>query len=136
MAFQLGLTYFALNQYDRAQPLLDEVFTKEPTLDSLGYYGPDGRREDRPPHRLYTGLSLTAVGLSAQAVTEVEQALRLLPASPLTGLAERLRDSLAASARRDRRFRAEVRVGVYFDDNATTRRNHMGAGAFWHRAPL
>jgi len=141
VAFQLGLAYFALNQYDRAQPLLEEVFAKEPTLDALGYYVGylryrkqdyqgalsafrAGRTAD--PRigqltRLYTGLSLSAVGLSAQAAVEVEQALRLLPASPLTGPAERLRASFAASTQRERRFHADVRVGFFFDDNVTAR---------------
>ena len=141
VAFQLGLAYFALNRYDRAEPLLEEVFDKEPTLDSLGYYvgflryrkqdyqaalrafraGRTGDPRIAQLTRLYTGLSLSALGLTTQAAAEVEQALRLLPASPLTGPAERLRDTIVASTRRDRRFHADVRVGVYFDDNATAR---------------
>jgi len=143
IAFQFGLAYFALNQYDRAQPLLEEVFAKEPTLDSLGYYVGflryrkqnyqgalgafrAGRTTDArigQLTRLYTGLSLAGLGLSAQAATEVEQALRLLPASPLTGPAERLRDTMVAATRRDRWFHADLRVGFYFDDNATARPN-------------
>lgn len=143
VAFQLGLAYFALNQYDRAQPLLEEVFAKEPTLDSLGYYVGflryqkqdyqgalgafrAGRTADArlaQLTRLYTGLSLQGLGLSAQAATEVEQALRLLPASPLTGPAERLRDAITTSRARERRFHVDLRAGVYFDDNATARPN-------------
>lgn len=143
VAFQLGLAYFALNQYDRAQPLLEAVFAKEPTLDSLGYYV-GFLRYRRGEHqsalaafragrttdpkivqltRLYTGLTLAALGLSAQAAAEVEQALRALPASPLTGPAERLRAAFTASRTAEQRFHASVRTGVYFDDNATTRPN-------------
>lgn len=143
VAFQLGLAYFALNQYEQAGRVLEEVFAKEPSLDALGYYVGflryrkqdyqgalrafrAGRTADpriAQLTRLYTGLSLSALGLSAQAAAEVEQALRLLPASPLTGPAERLRDTIVASTRRDRRFHAYVRIGVYFDDNATARPN-------------
>lgn len=141
VAFQLGLAHFALSQYDRARPLLEEVFAKEPTLDGLGYYVGflryqkqdyqgalgafrAGRTADArlaQLTRLYTGLSLQGLGLSAQAATEVEQALRLLPASPLTGPAERLRDAITTSRARERRFHVDVRMGVYFDDNATAR---------------
>jgi tetratricopeptide (TPR) repeat protein len=38
IAFQLGLAYFAQQQYDKAQPLLEETFQKQPTLDGIGYY--------------------------------------------------------------------------------------------------
>ena len=38
IAFQLALAFFAQEQYDRAQPLLEEVFATNPDLDGLGYY--------------------------------------------------------------------------------------------------
>jgi tetratricopeptide (TPR) repeat protein len=141
IAFQLGLAHFALSQHERAQPLLEEVFAREPSLDGLGYYVGYLRHRKRDYQgalaafragrttdptiaqltRLYTGLALAALGLPEQAAAEVEQALRLLPASPLTGPVERLRRSFQTAAPRDRRFRADVRVGVHYDDNVTVR---------------
>ena len=142
VAHQLGLAYFGLERYPQATPLLEEVFAREPTLDSLGYYVGflRYRRQDHDgalkafragrttdPNiaqltRLYTGLALVALGLPEQAAAEVEQALRLQPASPLTGPAERLRESISASTHaRGRRFRAAVTVGGFHDDNVTAR---------------
>src|SRR6266705_261286 len=114
VAFQLGLAYFALEQYDRAEPLLDEALRAQPDMDGLGYYVGflryrkrdyrgalqafrAGRTRDpelQQLTRLYTGLTLANLGLPGQAAAEVEQALRLAPGSPLTGPTERLRDAV------------------------------------------
>jgi hypothetical protein len=135
--FQLGLVYFAQDQYDRARPLLEEVFRGQPELDGLGYYvgflryrerdyrgalrafraGRTRDAEIQQLTRVYTGLALAAVGLPAQAAAEVEEALRLAPGSPVTGPAERLRDAVVAAREREQRFSAELRMGVFFDDN-------------------
>jgi tetratricopeptide (TPR) repeat protein len=137
VAYQLGLAYFALQQYDKAQPLLEEVFKSNATQDSLGYYvgfmryrNKDyrgavsalraGRSSDpqiQQLSRFYTGLALAVLGLPAQASAEVEQAMSLAPTSSLTGPAERLRDTLVAARQQERRLSAEVRLGVYYDDN-------------------
>jgi tetratricopeptide (TPR) repeat protein len=145
IAFQLGLAHFALEQYEAAEPLLEEAFAADPRLDGAGYYVGflRYRRRDmqgalrafRAGHttdpdlaqltRIYTGLALAALGLPAQAAAAVEEALRLAPSSPLTGPAERLRDSLVAARRADRRFRAHARAGFYFDDNVTAEPNRL-----------
>jgi len=143
VAYQLGLAYFGLNRYDDAQIVLEDVYRRDPGLDSLGYYvgylryrkGDHqgalqafraGRTTD--PNiaqltRFYTGLALNAMGMPRQAAAEVEQALRLQPASPLTGPAERLRQSFAESREAERKFHATLRVGGYFDDNVNARPN-------------
>ena len=141
VAFQLGAAYFAAREYEKAAPLLEEVFAGEPLLDGLGYYTGyvryqrgdyqgalrafrAGRTTDpdlAQLTRLYAGLALASLGLPGQASAEIEQALRLQPASPLTGPAERLRDTLLSAAGREQRFRGELRVGAYFDDNASVR---------------
>jgi tetratricopeptide (TPR) repeat protein len=137
VAFQLGLAHLAQEQYDRAQPLLEEAFRAQPTLDGLGYYtgflryrGKDyrgaldafrgGRAADpelQQLTRFYSGLALGILGLPAQAAAEIEQAIRAVPASPLTGPAERLRDTMMAARERDRRFTLDVRFGFFHDDN-------------------
>ena len=143
VVFQLGLAYFALNDHDRAQPLLEDVFARDPTLDSLGYYVgylryrrqnyqgalrafQAGRTTDRTIAQLtrfYAGLTLAAMGLSSQAAAEIEQALRLQPASPLTGPAQRLRQTFTFPRDIARRVHAELRLGGSFDDNVTARPN-------------
>ncbi len=138
IALQLGLAYVALEQYDPAATILEEAFAREPGLDSLGYYvGSLRYRQERYQDalaafraartsdpaiadltRLYTGLSLQRLGLPAQAEAELSQIGQLRPASPLTGPAERLKSAIAASRESLRRFRALVRAGAFYDDNA------------------
>ena len=137
IAFQLGLAYFAQEQYDRAEPLLAEALRAQPDLDALGYYvgflryrKKDYRgalaafkasRTNDPELRqltqLYSGLALAALGLPGQAASEVEQAIRLAPASAITGPAERLRDAVVAARESERRFSGELRLGGLYDDN-------------------
>jgi tetratricopeptide (TPR) repeat protein len=137
IAFQLGLAYFAEQQYDRAQPLLEEVFRSQPTLDGLGYYvgflryrkkdyrgaldafnaGRTSSPDLQQLTRFYSGLALGHLGLPGQAVAEIDQAIRLAPASAFTGPAERLRDSMVAARQGQRRLSAEVRLGFFYDDN-------------------
>lgn len=135
--FQLGVVYFSLGKYDEAQPLLEEVFDANPRLESLGYYVGFMRYRKKDyqgalrafraaastdPNiqqltRFYTGLALGILGLPERAAAEIEEALRLQPASPLTGPAERLRTAVATAREKERRFRVEVRLGGFFDDN-------------------
>ena len=141
IAFQLGLAYFAQEQYDRAEPLLDDALRAQPDLDGLGYYVGflryrkkdyrgalaafrAGRTNDpqiQQLTRLYTGLALAGMGLPAQAVAEVEQAIRLAPASAVTGPAERLRDAMVTARERERRFSGQLRLGGIYDDNPRVR---------------
>ena len=134
---QLGVVYFSLGKYDQAQPLLEQVFAANPRLDSLGYYVGFMRYRKRDYQgalrafragatedpdiqqltRFYSGLALGVLGLPERAAAEIEEALRLQPASPLTGPAERLREAVVAARQKERRFRAEVRVGGFYDDN-------------------
>ncbi len=135
--FQLGAAYFSLGKYDQAQPLLEQVFAVRPKLDSLGYYvgfmryrkkdyqgalrafsaGTSADPNIQQLTRFYAGLALAILGLPEQAAAQVEEALRLQPGSALTGPAERLRDTILAARERERRFRAELRLGVFYDTN-------------------
>ena len=135
--FQLGALYFGLEQYDRARPPLEEVFAANPRLDSLGFYvgfmryrqkdyqgalrafraGTSTDLNIQQLTRFYSGLALGILGLPEQATAQLDEALKLQPASPLTGPAERLRGAVAAAREGERRFRAEVRVGFFYDDN-------------------
>ena len=136
--YQLGLAYFSLEQYDKAQPLFERAFAADPTVDSLGYYVgylryrkeqyQEALRAFRAARssdptigdltRLYAGLSLQQLGLSSQAEAELGQIGKLQPASPLTGPAERLKSSLSSARDTARRFRAELKLGGFYDDNA------------------
>ncbi|HSB70644.1 MAG TPA: tetratricopeptide repeat protein [Candidatus Methylomirabilis sp.] len=137
VAFQLALSYFAQEQFDQAEPLLRQVYAAQPTHKNLGYYL--GIIEYRKQNyrealrffqtavpsdenfaqlnRFYAGLSLSAMGLASQARTEIDEALRLQPASPLTGPAERFREVLGPAAEAERHFRVDAKVGFFYDDN-------------------
>ena len=134
---QLGVAYFVQEQYDKAEPVLTQVFGRSPTTDGVGYYVgfmryrrkdyqgairafTAGRSKDpniQQLTRIYSGLALATLGLPERAAAEIEEALRLQPVSPLTGPAERLRSSIVAAREREQRFRAEVRVGFLYDSN-------------------
>lgn len=135
--FQLGLAYLSRGDYDKARRPLELAFALNPTRDSVGYYvgllryrdldyagavqafrnGVITNAEIQTLARFYTGLALSGLGQRHEVAAELEEALRNQPASPLTGPAERLRQASLAGGERDRRFRSEVRVGVFYDDN-------------------
>ena len=137
VAFQLGVVYFTLEKYDRAEPLLTRVFEERPRTDGVGYYvgfmryrkkdyqgavrafetGTSSDPNLQQLTRFYAGLALAVLGLPERAAAEVDAALRAQPTSPLTGPAERLRNTLLATRDRGRRFRAELRAGILFDTN-------------------
>ena len=135
--YQLGVTYFSLQQYDKAEPLLTEVFKQRPQTENVGYYvgfmryrGKDyqgavqafaaGASTDpdiQQLTRFYAGLALAVLGMPERAASELEEASRVRTVSPLTGPADRLRDTLITARERERRFRGEIRLGAYYDTN-------------------
>lgn len=137
IVFQLGLAHFARQDYDRARPLLERAFRADPALDGLGYYvgfvryrsrdyrgalaALRGGRVSNPElqqlSRLYIGLALAGSGLPTQATAELQEAVRLAPASPVTGSVERLRDTIVAARQHERRLAVELRLGGFYDDN-------------------
>ena len=137
--FQLGVAYFTLEQYDDAQPLLESVFKAQPKLENLGYYVGFMRYRKKDYKgaleafqasastdptmqqltKFYAGLASGILGLSERAITEVEEALRIQPGSSLTGPAERIRDTIVKARERERRLRAEIRLGLSYDDNVS-----------------
>ncbi len=135
--FQLGLAHLARGDYAEAERPLERAFAIDPKRDGAGYYvgmlryrnrdyaravqafreGVNTSTEIQSLARFYTGLALSALGQGEQVASEMEEALRIQPASPLTGAAERLRQAAIAGRERDRRLRAELRVGAFYDDN-------------------
>lgn len=137
--FQLGVAYFTLEQYDKADPLLAQVFAEQPKLEGLGYYvgfmryrrkdyqealqaftaGASSDLTIQQLTKFYAGLTHGILGLPERAITEVEEALRIQPVSPLTGPAERIRDTIVKAREREQRLRAEIRLGGFYDDNVS-----------------
>ena len=135
--FQLGAVYLALEKFDQARPLLETAFAAKPRLDGLGYYVGflRYRRNDfrgalkafdegvatdldvQQLTRFYKALSYRALGLPERAASELEEALRVRPESPLATPADRVREALTAARQSERRFWAEVRLGAVYDDN-------------------
>jgi tetratricopeptide (TPR) repeat protein len=135
--FQLGTTYFNQQQYDKAEPILNEVFARQPKRENLGYYlgfmryrhknyqgaiqaFSQGESKDPDIQQLtkfYMGLALAVAGLTEQAASALEEANRIRTVSPLTGPADRLRDTFLAKPDRERRLHGELRLGTYYDSN-------------------
>jgi len=143
VAFQLGVLYFNRQEYDKAEPLLRQVYGPEPTRPNIGYYL--GFIEYRKKNyrealalfrgnvssdddfaqltRFYSGLAMSALGFPSQARAEIEEALKLQPVSPLTAPAQRFGEILQRAQERERFFRGELRLGVYYDTNVTVTPN-------------
>ena len=139
VAFQMGLAYFSLEQYDRAEPLLEEVFRVDPARDGLGYYvgfmryrkkdyrgalaafraGTTTNPELQQLTRVYAGLAVGILGLPGQAAAEVGEALRVAPGSAVSEPVERLRETLTAVQRKERRLALQAQLGSFYDDNVT-----------------
>jgi tetratricopeptide (TPR) repeat protein len=140
--FQLGVAYFLLEQYDKAEPLLTEVFKAQPQKENVGYYvgfmryrNKDyqgalaafraGRSADPNILQLtkfYSGLTLGILGLPEQAAGEFEEVARMRTSasSPITGPADRLRDTMVTAREKAGRFHGELRVGAFYDTNVRT----------------
>jgi tetratricopeptide (TPR) repeat protein len=139
VTFQLGALAFAMEDYDKAVPLLRHVYAVEPNRPNLGYYlgfmayrqknyrqAIDLLRANVPSDenfaqlsRFYAGLSLSALGFPQEARSELEEALRLQPVSPLTLPAQRFGEALERVEERQQRFSGEVRIGLFYDSNVT-----------------
>jgi len=135
--FLLGVAYFALERYDQAEIPLTTVLNERPQTEGVGYYVGLIRYRKKDYQgalkafqaetstnpsiqqlvKFYSGLTLAILGLPDQAVKEVDAAIRLQTGSALTGPAERLRDTLAASREAERRLHVDIRIGWLYDSN-------------------
>jgi tetratricopeptide (TPR) repeat protein len=138
--FQLGVAYFSMEQYDKAEPLLTEVFKVQPQKENVGYYvgfmryrrkdyqgALEAFRAGASPDlsiqqltKFYSGLTLGILGLPEQGASELEEASRIRTTSPLTGPADRLRDTMVAARDQQGRLHGEVRFGAFYDTNVRT----------------
>ncbi len=139
IAFQLGVAYFSLERYDQAEPLLLKIFTERPQTDNLGYYvgflryrhkdyrgavdafqaSASSDPDIQQLTRFYAGLALGILGLPERAAAELDEASRMRTVSPITGPADRLRDTLLAAVKRESRWHGELRLGGYSDTNVS-----------------
>lgn len=140
--YQLGATHFILKDYDKADPLLSGVYAEQPKLEAVGFYVGVLRYQQKSYSEaatafsqvettdpemgqligFYKGLTLGTLGLSQQAVTELD-ALRLQTSEPFSAPVQRLRDSLTAAQTTERRFRASLGFGGFYSDNVALNPN-------------
>lgn len=135
----LGVAYFSVGAYDKANPLLKPVFEQNPETENLGYYvgflryrmkqygeaieAFDQNQTPDPDIRqlngFYRGLALGVLGLPGEALSELEQVQRTQTISPLTQASIRIRDALSAGQifGTQKRFRFQISVGGFYDDN-------------------
>ncbi len=137
ITFQQGVAYFSKGDYDQAEPPLTRVFIELPFTPNVSYYigflryrkqdyqgaleafHSGTSKDDRILQltHFYSGLALAILGLPQQAVAELGEARRVQTVSPLTGPADRLRDTLVASRKTKNRFHGQIRVGGFIDTN-------------------
>jgi tetratricopeptide (TPR) repeat protein len=137
VVFQLGALHFAQKEYEQAEPLLRQAHQNDPRRPNIGYYlgfieyrkknyreALDLLRANVPSDDnfaqlagFYTGLASAALGFPGQARTEIEQALRLQPVSPLVAPLQRFGEILQKAEREEKFFRGELRLGVFYDTN-------------------
>lgn len=145
---QLGVAYFAAGKYDQAKPFLDAAFEQNPNSESLGYYVGFLRYRDKQYGKaveafdqnqtpdpdiqqlngFYRGLALGVLGLPNEALGELEQVQRTQAISPLTQASIRIREALTAGQvfGSQKRFRLQVSVGGFYDDNVKVNPNGVG----------
>lgn len=141
--YQLGATYFLLKDYDKAEPLLSGVYAEQPRLEVVGFYVGVMRyraqsysealaafsqvQTDDPEMRqligFYKGLTLGTLGLSEQAVTALDETLKTNPTEPFSAPVQRMRDALTATSSAERRFRAALGLGGFYNDNVALNPN-------------
>jgi tetratricopeptide (TPR) repeat protein len=139
------VAYFSTKAYEKAGPLLEEVYQHTPDRENLGYYVGVFRYQDKKypeavsafeknvstdPNlqqltRYYRGLALGVLGLTQEAASELEAAQKIQAVSPITAASIRMRDELRASRRVTgaKRFRAQISLGGYYDDNVAINPN-------------
>ncbi len=143
--YQLGVAYFSVKAYDKAGPLFEEVYKETPNRENLGYYVGIYRYQDKKYSeaveafdnnqssdanlqqlaRYYRGLSLGVLGMTQEAASELEAAQKMQTVSPITAASVRIRDELLATRRvtEKKRFRAQVSLGGFYDDNVAINPN-------------
>ena len=141
--YQLGATYFLLKEYDKADPIISEVYTEQPSLDAVGFYEgflryrkksyPDAlaafsKTQTTDPNirqlnGFYKGLTLGVLGLPDQAVAELDETSKIESAEPFSGPIQRVRDTFTTARASEKRFRAEVGLGGYYSDNVALHPN-------------
>ncbi len=145
VAYHFGVANFAAGKYEKARPLLEEVFRRQPSRDNLGYYVgflryrqsdyegaaaafAANRSKDQTIRQLslfYRGLALGTLGLPDQAQAELESAQQVQPMSPITGASVRIQEALATARKpsESKRLQAQVGLGGYYDDNVAVNPN-------------
>ncbi len=143
--YQLGVAYFTAGNYDLATPLLEDVYREQPNLENLGYYVGLGRYRQkeykkaaeafetanisdpdlRNLGKFYRGLSLGVLGLSKEAAAELTDIQSAQTVDPFGQAAARIGQRLgtARPAEEEKRFRAQVTLGAYYDDNVAINPN-------------
>jgi len=135
----LGVAYFSVGAYDKAQTLLEPIFEQNPDTENLGYYigflryrekqygkAVEAFEQNQTPNPdiqqlngFYRGLALGILGLPSEALVELEQVQRTQTISPLTQASVRLQEALSAGQvfGTQKRFRFQISVGGFYDDN-------------------
>ena len=150
----LGVAYFAAGHYDKAHPYLETVYENNPDAENMGYYVGFLRYRDKEYGKaveafdqnqtpsadiqqlngFYRGLALGVLGLPNEALSELEQVQRTQTISPLTQSSIRIREALSAGQLfgGQKRFRFQISVGGFYDDNVKINPDSVGTIPILH----
>ncbi len=144
----LGVAYFSVGAYNKARPLLETIYEQNPDTENVGYYvgflryrekqygeavqAFDKNQTPDPDiqqlNAFYRGLALGVLGLPGEALSELEQVQRTQTISPLTQASVRIREALSAGQifGTQKRFRLQVSLGGFYDDNVKVNPDSVG----------
>ncbi len=144
--YQLGVAYFTVGKFDEAAPIFEDLYKTDPERENLGYYVGFNRYRQKnyteaaetldkanvkDPNlvqlsHFYRGLALGVLGMSEEASAEIRTAQQSQMVSPITGTGLlRLGDVIARgqSATSQKRLKAQISLGGYYDDNVAINPN-------------
>jgi len=144
----LGVAYFAAGDYDKAHPFMEAMYEHNPDTENMGYYVGFLRYRDKQYGKaveafdrnqtpsadiqqlngFYRGLALGVLGLPNEALSELEQVQRTQTISPLTQASIRIREALSSGQlfSGQKRFRFQISVGGFYDDNVKINPDRAG----------
>ncbi|MEO8340151.1 MAG: hypothetical protein ABI604_10610, partial [Nitrospirota bacterium] len=109
VGFYEGFLRYRKKSYPDALAAFSKTQTTDPNIRQLNGF--------------YKGLTLGVLGLSDQAVAELDEASKIETAEPFSGPIQRVRDTFTTARTTERRFRGEIGLGGYYSDNVALHPN-------------
>src|SRR5581483_1828857 len=140
--YELGIALYGQKRYDDALKEFLAILAADPHKDNAGYYAglcyyqkkdyenavAYFRRnvstdvKTRQQNQYYLGLALRELGRNAEAIEELNEVVKIAPASPIVGATQQLLTAIREETG-GKRLRLEATLNTQFDSNPEFRRN-------------